>query len=64
MTLIPIETKPNEVRAALEEMKRGMDDQIKIIKLLAELRRAKYQAHIDQGFSEDQALELCKTISD
>ena len=31
-------------------------------KVLAEVRKASYDAHIKQGFTPEQALELCKKI--
>ncbi|MGH8418015.1 MAG: hypothetical protein ACRER8_12145 [Pseudomonas sp.] len=47
-------------RAALESAKRDLDTNIEFMKLLAQLTRAKYTALVAQGFTEDQALALCK----
>lgn len=47
-------------RAALEEAKRNLETNIEFMKLLAQLTRAKYSALVSQGFTEAQALELCK----
>lgn len=47
-------------RAALEEMKRNLPVHIEFLKITAEMIRAKYLALVSQGFTEAQALELCK----
>lgn len=36
---------------------------IKELRLIAKYHKAKYDALIDEGFNEHQALELCKTLS-
>lgn len=47
-------------RAALEELKRSLPVHIEILAISAQMIRAKYQALVAQGFTEAQALELCK----
>lgn len=47
-------------RAALEELKRNLTIHIEFLAIHAEMVRAKYQALVAQGFTEAQALELCK----
>lgn len=47
-------------RAALEELKRNLPSHIEFLGIQAQMIRAKYQALIAQGFTEAQALELCK----
>ena len=47
-------------RAALEELKRSLPTHIEVLGIQAKMIRAKYQALVAQGFTEAQALELCK----
>lgn len=47
-------------RAALEELKRNLPIHIEFLAIQAQTIRAKYQALVAQGFTEAQALELCK----
>jgi hypothetical protein len=47
-------------RAALEELKRNLPTHIEFLSIHAQMIRAKYQALVAQGFTEAQALELCK----
>jgi len=47
-------------RAALEELKRNLDVHIEFLGIQARCTRIKYQALVSQGFTEAQALELCK----
>lgn len=46
--------------AALEILKRDLALVMEYHKLDAKIRRAKFQALVDEGFDKDQALELCK----
>lgn len=47
-------------RADLEALKRNLDVHIEVLAVSAKIIRAKYQALVAQGFTEAQALELCK----
>lgn len=47
-------------RASLEELKRNLPTHIEFLAIHAQMIRAKYQALLAQGFTEAQALELCK----
>lgn len=58
----PLPGQKNESRAAVEALKRNLSDLKEHARLVAEIRRAGYDAYLEQGFSEDQALELCKTL--
>lgn len=51
--------KPDEFKAALENLKRQMPMLIEHAQLVAKIRRASYQALIEAGFTEAQALDLC-----
>lgn len=46
--------------AAIEEMRRHMPAAIERVRLLAQIRRAQYLALVEQGFTEQQAIEICK----
>lgn len=57
---------PNEehdkMRAALEQLKRNKQYQIELNEILAEIRKQAFDAHVRQGFTKEQALELVKKL--
>lgn len=55
--------KKNELFAAIEELKRNLPEITKQVLIIAEIRKANYDAHIEKGFTPEQALELCKTLA-
>jgi len=59
--LIEFESK-DEMRASLEQLKRGLSVFTEYAVIVAEVRKASYDAHIKQGFTPVQALELCKSM--
>lgn len=60
MAIELISTDKSEIAASIEKAKRDIDSMIDMVKLVARLRYESYKAHIDQGFTSEQALELCK----
>jgi hypothetical protein len=52
----------NDVKAAGDAFRRQLPELMENAKAVAQLRRAAYLAYLDAGFSEAQALELCKTL--
>ena len=50
-----------EVKDALESLKLNMQFLIENERLQAEIKKAKYDALVLQGFTEAQAIELCKS---
>jgi len=46
--------------ALLENLRRNMDTLIETNKLIATIRYASFKAHVDAGFTPDQALQLCR----
>jgi hypothetical protein len=58
---ITLLTQPlDENRAQLEMLKRNLDTLLEFNLLNAKVLRSKYQALVAEGFTEDQALSLCK----
>jgi hypothetical protein len=51
---------PDKQRADLEQLKRKIDVHIESIEIGTKFIRAKYLGLIAQGFTDAQALELCK----
>ena len=52
----------SDLKAALEAVKRDKDATLEYIAVIAEFRYTSYKAHIDQGFTPEEALELCKNV--
>ena len=52
----------DKMRAAVEEMKRSLPTWLEHAELTAKIRRASYDAHIKEGFTPAEALELCKSL--
>lgn len=52
--------KVTEMQKASSELDRNMSYIIYGLKQTAKLRRASYEAHIAEGFTPAEALELCK----
>ena len=61
--IINIKTDKNELKADLERLKRHLDVVIEYSVLTAKITRASYNALIKEGFSEQEALYLCKSKS-
>lgn len=53
----------NEMKAAGDALRRQLPAIMDNARLIAQIRRASYIAHVEQGFTEAQALELCKSMS-
>ena len=53
---------PIITKKALDQMKIDLPGMLEYIIIMAEMTKAKYDAMIDQGFTKEEALELCKTL--
>ena len=53
----------NSTAASIALLKRNLPHMIEHAQLIAEIRKASYDAHIKQGFNAEQSLELCKSMS-
>lgn len=61
--IVGLPTKPNEMRAAIEAIKRDADAFIEMGAVMARIRRAHFTAYIAEGFTPTEALELCKKVT-
>lgn len=53
---------PSDVANLVRMSNREFENLVQLLGINAKLHRAKFKALVDEGFSESQALELCKTI--
>lgn len=58
-----IQTAKDETAGAFEAILRVWEGQRKNAREIARTRRALFVAYVDAGFTEPQALELCKALS-
>lgn len=63
MHVVPMPTKPDEVQAAIESMRRALPVYLELAAINAKVRSAHYKAYLAEGFSEEQALILCQRIT-
>lgn len=58
LTIMPVGS--DKMRGELEAMRRNLPSLIEFYEIQAKLSMAKYKAFVAEGFTEAQALELCK----
>lgn len=58
-----IPTAKDELAGALDGMVRLWQEQRRVAAEIAKTRRALYSAYVKEGFTEQQALELCKSLT-
>ncbi|WP_420465621.1 hypothetical protein [Panacagrimonas sp.] len=56
-----IPTKPDKALALTEELRRTLPTLIANARMIAQLKKAQYDAYVEAGFTPQQALELIKT---
>lgn len=59
MNIVDLPQKKDDLKAAVDAMKRSLPAFIEMQSLIAQMRKASYDAHIKQGFTPEQALVLC-----
>lgn len=59
---IVMQSAKDEFKGALDAMVRNAPQLIAYNKVLAGIRRQSFLDHIKEGFTEEQALELCKKV--
>jgi hypothetical protein len=59
VTAVP-NIEQDKLRASVESVKRNIDILIEQQQLVAKVRFASFKAHIEAGFSPEQALQLCR----
>ena len=62
ITVIDGGKTPNLTAEALREMRANMPLLLEHMAMMAELQRAKFDALKKQGFTDTQALDLCRSI--
>lgn len=62
LTQFPGGNNPDELKMALREMQKSMDSMDEYMTLIAKITKAKYDALIEEGFTHEDAIELCKNI--
>lgn len=58
--LVELPSKYSEMAAATAELRKQLPAMIEYTKIIAEIKWSAYQNLIENGFTEDQALELSK----
>jgi len=53
----------DDMKAASEFARRNLPTMIENAVMIAKLRRSYYDAYLAEGFTEAQALELCKVLT-
>jgi hypothetical protein len=57
-----LSTNQDALLASIEQLRRMLPLLVDLAPLTARTRYAIYQAHIDAGFTEEQALQLCRSL--
>lgn len=58
--VVDIPTVGNKMIQILKDLKRNLDVHIEYVKVMSTVRKAKYDSLVKEGFTPEQALELCK----
>lgn len=58
-----LRTQADEVLAVSEQIKRELDAMTGMARNVAKARRALYDAYVEEGFTEAQALILCQKLT-
>lgn len=58
--VVKMSEKPSPMQKLSLEMERDLDAMIRVAEMQMKLRRVAYEAALKHGFTEEQALSLCR----
>jgi hypothetical protein len=62
LTKLPGGESPDEFKEAIRQMRKSMETMPEYMELTSRMRKLKYEALVKEGFSHEDAIELCKDI--
>jgi hypothetical protein len=60
--VVAMNQPPDKMAEALDHVRRNMQAIVDYQILMAQVRRSAYDAHVDEGFTPEQSLELVKKL--
>lgn len=52
-----LDIKPDDRKALIERLRRDLQDQIELDRLVAKFKRSQFEAYVAEGFTPDQAIK-------
>lgn len=62
LIVLPGGATKNQLKEATRALQEGLPDMLEYERLTAQLHKAKFDALKEQGFTDEQALVLCKSV--
>lgn len=53
-----LDVKPDDRKALIERLRRDLQDQIELDRIVAKFKRSQFDAYITEGFTPDQVIKL------